>query len=378
MPILSLALTAALLILLFFGVYQLLRRFEGEAGSGPDAGEREGSRAAVPVKRPGAPPAITLSPYTGKRDHFALNHEALEAHQAIIGKGGMNRVGDFTINEMPGYFIRAFSHPERNLTALIYRDPAGKTWLNLQTEYADGRIITTTSMEKGAVPQPRPMGMPIYHHPNLSTEQLLRRHKLETRAVEQAPPPPPENFAEKFSANYARLRESAQDIQESGPSQKPEAAPAPIEPAEGTPASVDEDIFREAATPAAAEEDLSPSMEQIRKWLAMIFQKLRIPPARRDAFVKGLVWISERGSREAVIGAINEYSGVTVEAAPGERLVIRSGGGAEDIVDAAGLLGLALFEKVNSRLPEGSRFTRLPVNAEGVAFFARKEPDVHD
>ncbi|MDH4184761.1 MAG: hypothetical protein OEV92_11095 [Nitrospinota bacterium] len=370
--ILSIGATVVLLVMLSYALILLQRSFEGEAQKAPTP--YQGADAAPKplqlVKRPGPPATINVSPYTGKKDYFAASGEALEAHQTLIDRGGLERIGDFTIAEMPGYVIRAFTHPERNLVGIIYRDPSGKTWLNLQTEYSDGRLITTSSMEKTVLTQSRPHGMPIYNFPATSPEQLLRRHKLETRGVEQAPPLTPENFAVKFAANYARLQERPAGVGEGMELDK--SAEVQVKPVE---AEMEELVEEPVFSPEAQEpEDFTPTMDQMKKWLALIYSKVNVPKDQRESFRQGLVWIEENASRDAVIQIVEEYAGVTMEMVPGQRIVIRSQAGAEDIVDTEGLSGLALFERLNSHLPEGRRFTRLPVVVDNIAFFSRLAP----
>ncbi|MDH5638135.1 MAG: hypothetical protein OEZ04_06555 [Nitrospinota bacterium] len=373
--IMGIATTVALLFLLAMSVIVILRALDkGGAPVGPV--EAESAAGSVgPVRRPIAPATISLSTYTGQKDQFASNPEAMEAHQTMVAKGQLSRIGDYTIDEMPGYVIRALSHPERNLLGIIYLDPSGRSWVNLQTEYADGRIITTSSTEKTAASLARPHGMPIYHFPAISVEQLLRRHKLEIRGVEQAQPLQAEEFPAKFATNYARLQERAAEYdtgerrEESTPHQ---AADADWESHEDS-----QSPFGQAgASPEPGpKRDQAPTMEQMKKWLELIFNKLKVPPDSRETFRKGLVWIEDNAPREAVIDTFNEYADVKVEPVPGERLVIRSRSGVEDIVDAEGLLGAALFEEINQHLPERARFTKLEVPADGVVFFSRRAPN---
>jgi len=364
--IMSIATTLALLLMLSISVIFVLRSLasKDEQAQPQEKDIPQGPREQV--RRPGPPASITLAPYTAKKDQFAGNPEALDAHKAMIGKGGMERIGDFVITQMPGYVIRAFTHPERNLLGILYSDPAGKVWMNVQTEYSDGRIITTSSMEKTAASQSRPRGMPIFNYPGIEAEQLLRRHKLETRGVEQAPPLRPEDFMDKFAANYARLQERAEEAQ---------ITFEPAEPQQTTDSHRnEEDQAQSWGQPEKPVESRQPSLDQMKAWLDLIFNKVKVPPEKREEFRKGLVWIDETASPEEVIYIINEYGEVTVEPVAGERLVIRSGAGVEDIVDAKGLLGAALFEQINRQLPEQARFTKLPLVADGVAFFSRMTP----
>ncbi|MDH5511148.1 MAG: hypothetical protein OEZ32_12460 [Nitrospinota bacterium] len=382
--IMGIATTLALLFLLAMSVVVILRALEkGGAPVGPVEAE-SATGPTSPVRRPVAPTTISLSTYTGKKDHFASSPEAMEAYQTMVVKGQMSRIGDYTIDQMPGYVIRALSHPDRNLLGIIYMDPSGRTWVNLQTEYADGRIITTSSTEKSAASLARPHGMPIFHYPAVAAEQLLRRHKLEIRGVEQAPPLPAEEFAAKFATNYARLQERAAEYntamlreEEAGTTSQQTGGGADWESHDDaeSPFGAASAISEPEPKPDEPRPDQAPTMEQMIKWLELIFNKLKVPPDSRETFRKGLVWIEDNAPREAVIDTLNEFADVKVEPVPGERLVIRSRTGVEDIVDAEGLLGAALFEEINQHLPERTRFTKLEVPADGVVFFSRRAPN---
>ena len=348
-----------LLGILLYLVYRILQalnsqsRPAGGAGAPATGGGRVAPFPPASSAPPAAPATARLIPYAGA-DPFVGQPSALEAHAALIEKAGLERVGDFTIEEMPGYYLRVFTHPTQSLLGFIYRDPRDHVWVNLVTEYHDGRVITTSSAEEGAAAASRPHGMPLFNYPGAAADQLIRRHKLEIRGSRQKPPTPPEEVPAFFANIFTRLRAHvyAREQQEADRLRPPAEAPdEPLEP--------------------RGEDDFVPSPLQQRQWLDAIFRAVPVPREGRAQFIKGLVWIQERASAESVARTIEDFAGITIEPAPGGRMVIRDDAGAQDIIDAAGLAGAALFEKINDRLPDPKKFSRLPVKMEGVSFYSR-------
>lgn len=347
-----------LLGILLYLVYRILQALNSQSRPAGGAGAPAGGGRVAPFPpapvAPEVPPATArLVPYAGP-DPFAGQPTALEAHAALIEKAGLERVGDFTIEEMPGYHVRVFTHPTQSLLGFIYRDPRDRVWVNLVTEYHDGRVITTSSAEEGATIASRPHGMPLFNYPGAAADQLIRRHKLEIRGSRQKPPTPPEGTPAFFSNIFTRLRAHVyeREQQEADRVRAPAASPGGPEEAQGDDAFV-------------------PSPFQQRQWLDAIFRAAPVPREGRAQFIKGLVWIRERASAESVARTIEDFAGITIDPAPGGRMVIRDDAGAQDIVDTAGLMGAALFERINDHLPESKKFARLPVKVEGVSFYSR-------
>ncbi len=362
--------TLILLGILMFIVFRVLSSLsrQDEQSTGPKSSKGK----ILPFRNrqaPPNPPTIELISHTGPEDPFADKSDAMEAHKMLIEKGGLSRIGDFKIKEIPGFIIRSFTHPDQFLLGVLFRGPEDRVWVNLVTEYKDGRVITTSSAERGMISPSRPWGMPLFNFPDLSTDQLLRRHKLEVRGNEQSPALPPEKFPEYFAANYAKLRahidEKQTSLKEVSGGDR-SYAPVPV----GLPAS-DEQSDAATEDDQSGENELAPSRAQLTEWLNLIYAKMNIPPKDRSRFRRGLVWIAEQASGESVIETITDYADVTIESTPTGQLVIRTSQGAEDIIEPDDLKGTALFDKINSCLPEGSRFTRLPVDSKGVAFYSR-------
>ena len=361
--------TLILLGILMFIVFRVISSLGKQDRE--SAGSESGKGKILPFRNkqtPPNPPTIELISFTGSEDPFADRSDALEAHKMLIEKGGLSRIGDFKIKEIPGFIVRSFTHPDQSLLGVLFRGPEDRVWVNLVTEYKDGRVITTSSAERGMISPSRPWGMPLFNFPELATDQLLRRHKLEVRGNEQAPALPPEKFPEYFAANYAKLRAHIDEKQASlkeASGGEGSYAPVPLV------FSGNDDINVENEEQPSGENEFAPSRAQLMEWLNLIYKKMDIPPKERSRFKQGLVWIAERASDESVIETISQYADVTIERTPNAQLVIRSTHGAEDIIDPGDLEGSALFDKINSSFPPENKFTKLPVDSKGVAFYSR-------
>lgn len=351
--------------ILLFIVYRILSSLSGQQKAAKTGESVSGKIFRLPTKKPAAPPASArLTPITGDKDPFGQSAEALDFHKTLMDKGGLERIGDYFIEEMPGYALRAFTHPSQSFVAIIYKDPGDRVWVNLVTEYEDGRIITSSSAESGAISLSRPHGMPLFNYPGLSVEQLLRRHKLETRGTKQAEPIPPEKFPEYFAKNYAKVRAHVYEQEQ----RKTEM--------EGTgsilslPQNQPQDVYaKQPVNEDMGEDEFIPSRADHKEWLDIIYRAVEVPKDKRGQFQSGLVWIIDNATAQSISQTISDYSGVTVDQAEG-RLIIRTEAGPEDIIEPGELKGPELFEKINSGLPAGSRFTRLPVDIKGVAFYS--------
>lgn len=302
------------------------------------------------------PTTLTLAPLDGA-DVFAGLALAVMAEETLAVTGGMKRVGDFTVGEFPGLSIRAYTHPDKSLVAALYRDENGLAWLNLLTEYADGRVVTTSSAPEEIVTHDRPNGMPLYNHPGFEPHQLLRRHKLSIRAVELRPAVPPEGFPAFFKEVYGRLR---------------------VHMAANAKAQEGKKFFGVRAAPtfggtAPAENGghiPDPTPAVLGKWLDAAFRSANVPLAKRRQFSEKLAWVTEGAQMEAVARVISRYSTVSV-VKTGSQWVIRDDSGAQTPFDPETLTGPALFDKINSILPEPARFERLDAGIKNVIFYSR-------
>jgi len=331
-------------------------RSGSKTGAEPDDGSGR-NIPRLPEKAGAALPAtLTLTRLDGA-DVFAGLAFAVMAEETLSAAGGMKRVGDFTVGEFPGLSIRAYTHPEKSLVAALYRDENGLAWLNLITEYADGRVVTTSSAPEGIVAHDRPNGMPLYNHPGFEPNQLMRRHKLSIRAVELRPAVPPEGFPAFFAEVYGRLQAHMSVSSKAQEGKKFFGA-------------------RVAATLGGTGPEESggqmpdPTPAVLGKWLDAAYRSANVPLAKRRPFSEKLVWVIEDAQMDAIARAISRYSIVSVVKA-GNQWVIRDDSGTETPFDPEALSGPALFDKINSILPEPARFNRLDAGIKNVIFYSR-------
>jgi hypothetical protein len=311
----------------------------------------------LPEKAGGAlPETLTMTRLDGA-DVFAGLELAVMAEETLVAGAGMERVGDFTVAEFPGLSIRAYTHPDKSLVAALYRDSNGLAWLNLITGYADGRVVTTSSAPEELVTHKRPSGMPLYNHPGFEPHQLLRRHKLSIRAVELQPAVSADGFATFFAEVYGRLR--AHIIAGAKPQEGNRFFGVQVTtPIGGTESAPDEGHMPDP-TPAV-----------LGKWLSAAYKSANVPPAKRRQFSEKLVWVIEGAQMEAIARAISRYSTVSV-VKTGSQWVIRDDSGAQTPFDPSDITGPALFDKINSILPEPARFDRLDAGIKNVIFYSR-------
>lgn len=351
-----------LLGIVMFIVYRILLAIDKQTKeqSGETSEERTPTLSLPDRGLPTAPDTVTLSAITDSDNPFDGIKYADEAREILVEKSGFTLIGTFAINEMPGIKLQAYTLPETSLVGLIYCNTDGESWLNLITEYTDGRVITTSSFG-GKNMAPRPRGMPLFNHPGMPPEQLLRRHRLEIRYGEKNPMVTAETFEEFFRKNYARLREFllTQDT-------------APKEDERGNRFSLPPIPF-----PSLSREDengdYAPSVFTLKKWFDKICQSVPVEKDRLNDFKRGLIWVTDGAGGASIARTISKYTGAVVSEVEGGRIVIRSGSGsAEDIIDPAGADGAELFDKINAALPSTFRYRKLSeVKVKGVTFYNR-------
>jgi hypothetical protein len=346
------------LIVMGIVVFAMSFFLRGGAKTGAEPDDDAGKNIPRLPEKAGAalPATLTLTRLDGA-DVFAGLALAVMAEETLVAGGGMKRVGDFTVGEFPGLSIRAYTHPDKSLVAALYRDENGLAWLNLITEYADGRVVTTSSAPEGSVAHDRPNGMPLYNHPGFEPRQLLRRHKLSIRAVELRPAVPPEEFPAFFTEVYGRLRVHATANAKAQEGKK--FFGARVAATLGGTGSGENEGRIPDPTPAI-----------LGKWLSAAYRSANVPLAKRRQFSENLVWVIEGAQMEAIARAISRYSTVSV-VKTGNQWVIRDDSGAETPFDPTDINGPALFDKINSILPEPARFNRLDAGIKNVIFYSR-------
>lgn len=343
--------------IVIFAMSQFLRS-EAKTGDEPDKDAGKDIPRLPEKAGAGLPVTVTLIPADGE-DVFAGLALAVMTEETLAGIGGMKRVGDFTVGEFPGLSIRAYTHPDRSLVGVLYRDGTGRAWLNLLTEYADGRVITTSSAPEEMITRERPGGMPLYNHPGLEPSQLMRRHKLSIRTAELKPSVPSDGFPAFFAEVYGRLRAHMT---------------ANVKAEEGKGffgARISLPTPFGGAEPAENETRIAdPSPSVLHKWLDLAYRSSNVPAEKRREFAERLVWVMQGAQMEAIARTISRYSIVSVVKA-GNQWVIREDSGVQTPFDPEALTGPALFDKINSIIPEPARFDRLDVGIKNVILYSR-------
>lgn len=304
------------------------------------------------------PPTVTLTP-VGGMDVFAGLPLAVMVEETLAGASGMKPAGDFTVGGFPGLSIRAYTHPDKSLVGILYRDADGHAWLNLLTECADGRVVTTSSAPEEMVTRDRPKGMPLFNHPGFEPRLLLRRHKLSIRATELKPATPPERFPEFFAEVYNKLR----DHMETTSKEEGNRGFFGVRISFPTPFGASEPS-ESGADPA------DPTPAVLHKWLSAAYRAANVPPQKRREFMERLVWVMDGARMEAIARAISRYSTVSV-VKTGETWSVRDDSGSQTAFDPEALTGPALFDKINSTLPASARFNRLDAGIKNVIFYSR-------
>lgn len=349
--------TLLLLLILMFLVYRALQALNSQTMKNKGRETDKGNVFHMPERKRHDPPRfVTLIQVEEDQNPFT-DPQAIDSHNTLKDRGELDFIGNYSVNEMPEYFLGAYTHPLRSLVGILYRDPENNIWVTLITEYQDGRVITSSSAEN-VPPNPRPKGMPLFNFPGLSTERLLRRHKLETHSSEKKPPIPGDNFTEFFSANYARLRGALDEQGRSKPKKRGSVISLPL-----ASKKKGEDYY----------EPFVPSRNEQKKWLDMIYAKVAVPEEKRTQYQRGLVWVIQSAGIKSISETVSEYANVNMDEVEKGRWVIHSESGAEDIIEPGNLKGPALFDKINSCLPKSKKFSRIPVDIKGVSFYSRIE-----
>lgn len=323
--------------------------------------EPESSREfpRLPEKADAAfPSALTLVPLESP-GVFANMPLASEAESVLVASGGMTFVGDYAIREFPGLSIRVFTHTGKSLVAILYHDREGRSWLNLLTEYTDGRVITTSSAPEELINRDRPRGMPLFNHPGFEPSQLLRRHKLSTRTAELKAPVSPENFPLFFGEVYARLKDHMDAAAKTAEEDK--SVLGTLFP---FPQTLGGAKREERNTPSLED----PSPETLERWLAAAYRVSGVQPEKRRKFRENLVWVMEGAPMESIARTITMHSNVSV-VKKGASWIVHDDMEKENPFDPENLSGPALFEKLNSAIPESSRFQRLDAGIKNTVLY---------
>lgn len=358
-----------ILVALLFIIYRTIKSINDDAPTRSDSGasppgsedfpemDLESIARDLPDESSAPPPISAPAQMTLERSEerlFAGVELSDQLDRLMAASDQFDLLGEYAIKEFDGYCARVFSHREISLVAILYKDQSGETWLNFLSAYEDGRVITTSSAPPERFAKSRPRGMPLYNHEGFPPDQLLRRHKLEIRGAKTAQPTTAENLADFFNANYQKLRAHLVELD-------PERFSTPE---------------RDAPLRGARSVGAEPSAEELARWLNEIIDRVNPPPSELDRFVKGLIWARADADAESVLETLRERVGLTFRKVGADKIVISSPADSfEDIIDARGLKGAALFEKINEAAPDSRRLFKIPMKVSGVVFYSAVAPD---
>lgn len=161
--------------------------------------------------------------------------EEVDSLAAALEEAGFQRSGDFQSDDLPGIVLRALTHPEHRVDAVIYDYALAGVWFDLVCRYADGRNLTFTSAAPTGLASP-PF-LTIEHHPGAEPQELLE-HCLTTRPKGDLAPTPAGEFPSRFEAAHAREMDWRAD--RGGPSDEEIRAIAAKEGKEATPEMIEQ------------------------------------------------------------------------------------------------------------------------------------------
>lgn len=109
---------------------------------------------------------------------------------------GLNSIGAYSIQEMPGVQFSAWYCPEDHYYGIIYDHPSVGTWIDICSRYQDGSSYTTSSVrETGLEHCPK---HPNKKYPGLDLGQLVQHH------IKERPLSPESLNAGRFQNDFER------------------------------------------------------------------------------------------------------------------------------------------------------------------------------
>ncbi len=144
------------------------------------------------------PMRVTLTP----AKELAIAHQAeFESACADMEALGLERVGVFTTEDIPGLTMAAFALPTRNAYGVVYDLASQPLWSDLVTQYEDGRACTySTLRETGADQPPWATSVKMPDKPLAEVFQAF----LQGRPTGEMKPSPAQDFVRVFEEAYAR------------------------------------------------------------------------------------------------------------------------------------------------------------------------------
>jgi hypothetical protein len=120
---------------------------------------------------------------------------------AALEEAGFQRIGDFWSEDLAGVWMRALTHSQHCLDAVIYDYDQHGVWFDLVSRYKDGRNLTYTTAPPSGLAHPPFLS--IENHPGAEPQELLE-HCLTTRPAGDLEPTPASEFPTRFETAHAR------------------------------------------------------------------------------------------------------------------------------------------------------------------------------
>jgi hypothetical protein len=169
-----------------------------------------------------APPRKLLAPSQIRFEGVILDDTDADLQYVIPRSASLRRlgfqiVGDFTHRALPGFYHRAFVHPEHGFYALLIHAPGKDPFIELHSFFADGSTLTTTDADERDHAK-RPSILRMQRLIGHTLDELFSRHLGETETLRAHSGPSPEASREAFFAQYqAMLAAEAAFLQAKAP-----------------------------------------------------------------------------------------------------------------------------------------------------------------
>jgi hypothetical protein len=138
----------------------------------------------------------------GTSDPSWEDADEVEALAAPLRTAGFAEIGAFEIEQWPDVTLLALMHRGNAAYAAVYEHPELGTWLDLVSEYADGRIVTYTTSRKAGQLELPPFKL-SRSLPDAEAGELLAAF-LDERPRGERLPVDAASFVERFEAAWAR------------------------------------------------------------------------------------------------------------------------------------------------------------------------------
>lgn len=127
----------------------------------------------------------------------------VEQQAAPLRSQAFKDLGVYSVNTIPGVFIRMMAHPQTYVAAHIYDHPKSGSWTELVTRYNDGSSHSLSTLPTTGMDHPE-WFRKIQADKNTPNDQLYRQF-LTQREWHGIKSVAPEDSIREFEENYAKL-----------------------------------------------------------------------------------------------------------------------------------------------------------------------------